>query len=191
MQPLELAAQLGAVLDEVDVPWVLGGSLASSLIGEPRSTMDVDLAVRLDRFRLARFLARLGDGYYVPVGSAGAAVDHHESFNLIHLASGVKVDMYVLGDGLLDRRQIERRTQRSIEVGGVAVVLWVGAAEDQVLRKLCWYRLGGEVSDRQWRDVVMMLRVQGDRLDLDDLTATADELGLADLLARAQAEAGS
>lgn len=99
-----------------------------------------------------------------------------------------KVDLFVLGDGLLDRRQMSRRQR--VQVGeGPSQALWVGSPEDQVLRKLAWYRLGGEVSERQWADVVAILRVQAHRLEDSDLEAAARELSLDELLRRAQSAA--
>ena len=106
----------------------------------------------------------------------------------MHLESVQKVDLFVLGDGVLDRRQLEGRV-RVVVTDDPPRELWIGSAEDQVLRKLSWYRSGGEVSDRQWRDVVGILAVQGSRLDAEQLRAVAEVLGLSDLLERALAEA--
>lgn len=179
--PLELAAQVAAVLDRLGIAYVVGGSFASSLVGEPRATADIDVALVLPGDGAARLVEAVRGEFYVSAEAAAEAVRRHSSFNLIHLDSVMKVDLFVLGDGLLDRRQIEGR--RRVAVGDVE--LWVGAPEDQVLRKLSWYRLGGEVSDRQWRDVVAILAVQRDRLDYPDLRSAARTVGLADLLERA------
>lgn len=183
--PVELAIEVAELLDELSIPYVLGGSVASSLVGEPRATMDVDLAVRLQREQVDALVAALGSAYYVSRDAAVDAVARASSFNLIHLDSMQKVDLFVLGDGLLDRRQIERR-ERVVVAEDPRRELWVGSAEDQVLRKLAWFRLGGEVSERQWRDVVAILAVQAGRLNYDDLRAAAATLGLSDLLARAE-----
>ncbi len=187
--PIALALELAALLDELGIPYVLGGSVASSLVGEPRATMDVDLAVELATPQAERLVAALGSGWYVSRDAALDAVRRHASFNLVHLETMQKVDLFVLGHGLLDRRQLagRRRVVVDVERGDE---LWVGSPEDQVLRKLWWYRLGGEVSERQWRDVVAMLTVQGERLDLDDLSGAARALDLAELLARARQDAG-
>jgi hypothetical protein len=181
MEPLVLAASVGATLETLDIKWVLGGSLASSLDGEPRATLDIDLAIRLRVEQVHSLVEAFEDKFYVNESMAEAAARHHSSFNLLHSESVYKVDLFVLGDGLLDRRQIDRR--RRVRVGAdPPIELWAGSAEDQILRKLTWFRSGGEISDRQWRDVVGLLRVQSERLDLADLTTTAQLLGLSELL---------
>jgi hypothetical protein len=114
-------------------------------------------------------------------------VIRHSSFNLIHFATGMKVDLFPLSDDPLDVRQLTRRQRVEVVPGAV---LWIGAADDQVLRKLRWFRLGGEISERQWRDVISILRVQGDRIQPERLRADAEPLGLGDLVSRALAEIG-
>lgn len=186
--PIALALQVATLLDELGIPYVLGGSVASSLVGEPRATMDVDLAVELGSTQAEQLVAALGAGWYVSRDAVLDAVRRRSSANLIHLRTMQKVDLFVLGDGLLDQRQLARR--RRVVVGaGQGETLWVGSPEDQILRKLWWYRLGGERSERQWRDVVAMLTVQGGRLDEADLTSAATELALTDLLERARRDA--
>jgi len=184
--PLDITLRVVRVLDELGVPYVLGGSLASSLVGEPRATADVDLAIRIDAVRIHALVRALEDEFYVSEEAAQEAVRRRASFKLVHLESVQKVDFFVLGDDFLDRRQLERRERVRVRDD---VELWIGSVTDQVLRKLRWYRAGGETSDRQWRDVVGMLRVQRDRLDLAGLRAEADELGLGELYERALREA--
>jgi hypothetical protein len=116
----------------------------------------------------------------VPIDSARLAIEAPSSFNLIDTAHGLKVDLFVLGEGLLDRMQIERRIK--IAIPGFADALWVTSPEDQVLRKLDWYRSSGHQSERQWRDVVGILRVHGDAMDIGYLDETARELDLQSLL---------
>lgn len=88
----------------------------------------------------------------------------------------MKVDLFPLSDDPLDVRQLERRVLVEVAAG---VAVWVGAPDDQILRKLRWFRLGGEVSERQWRDVVSILVVQGARVDHKQLMLDAEQLGLA------------
>ncbi|MDA9981787.1 hypothetical protein N9H39_03430 [Gammaproteobacteria bacterium] len=186
--PLDITLRVVAVLDDLGIQYVLGGSLASSLLGEPRATADVDLAVRMAEEDIAPLVRAIESEFYVSEDAVLEAVRRHASFNIVHLESVQKVDLFVLGDGLLDRRQLEGRV-RVLVREDPPYELWIGSAEDQILRKLSWYRAGGEVSDRQWRDVVGILSVQRGRLDLETLQAVASDLDLAGLLARALAEA--
>jgi hypothetical protein len=183
--PLDHVVRIGRLLDSLGVPWVLGGSLASSIVGEPRSTMDIDVAVALDPAVVGDLIAAVAEEYYVSEDMVRDAVARHSSFNLIHFATGMKVDVFPLSDDPLDVRQLERRERVDVAPG---VAIWVGAPDDQVLRKLCWFRLGGEVSERQWRDVVSILLVQGSRVDHQQLLADSGPLGVADLVERALAD---
>jgi hypothetical protein len=169
---------MAEILDDLRIPYALGGSMASSLLGEPRSTVDVDMAVRLDRAAGEALLERVGAAFYVPLDSAREAIQGHSSFNLVDTASALKVDLFVVGDGLLDRMQIERRVL--VPIPGAPHGIWVTAAEDQVLRKLDWFRRGCSMSDRQWRDVVGILRIHRESMDLDYLRASAIAVGLTD-----------
>ena len=181
--PLDLVRQLATILDDLAIPYALGGSMASSLIGEPRSTVDVDIAIKLSSGSEYGLLERVTPEFYVSVDAAQIAIQSSSSFNLIDTAHGLKVDLFVLGDSLLDRMQIERRV--NIAVPHTPNGIWVTAPEDQILRKLDWYWKADGVSDRQWRDVVGILRVNLTSLDQDYLQHTATAVGLADLLTAA------
>ena len=107
--PLALVLRMAEVLDELGLRYALGGSMASSLLGEPRSTVDVDLAVQLDPASGEALFDRVDDAFYVPLDAARTAIRRQSSFTLVDTANALKVDIFVLGDGLLDRMQIERR----------------------------------------------------------------------------------
>lgn len=188
ISPLELAAQVGALLEQIDVPWVIGGSVAGSLIGEPRSTLDIDMAIRLTMSQTEPLVRAVEEEFYVSLDMVRSAVERSSSFNLLHFESAMKVDLFVLGGGELDTRQMDRRQQ--IQAGeDVPVTVWTTAPDDLVLRKLTWFRAGGEISDRQWRDVVGILTTQGDRIDRTALQHVADAIGVGDLLSRALLDA--
>ena len=188
--PLELTLRVVRILDELGIAYVLGGSLASSLVGEPRATADIDLAILIDLDQASALVRALSRDFYISEEAVKDAVRRGTSFNAVHLESVTKVDLFVLGDDVLDRRQLERRV-RVLVTEDPPQQLWIGSAEDQILRKLAWYRAGGQVSDRQWRDVIGILAVQSGRLDLEELRTAAEELGLSDLVERAIAEAGT
>jgi hypothetical protein len=186
--PFELVRHMAGIFDELGVPYALGGSMASSLLGEPRSTVDVDMAVVMDVATGEALLERVGPEFYVPFDSARTAIRQRTSFNLVDTVNALKVDVFVLGDGLLDRMQIERRIL--VDVPGTPTGIWVTSAEDQVLRKLDWYRKGDRSSDRQWRDIVGILRVHGAVIDRAYLLESAQALDLVGDLEEALRQSG-
>jgi hypothetical protein len=187
--PIRVLLHVAALLERIGTPYFLGGSLASSLLGEPRSTVDIDLAIVLRSADVPALIAALGTEFYVDEGAAQDAVARRSSFNAIHQPTVLKVDFFVLGDAPFDRAQLTRR-RLSPELAASGRRVFVSSAEDLILRKLDWYRQGGGVSDRQWRDVLGVLKVQGERLDLEHLRRWAGPLDLSDLLEQALAEAG-
>ena len=185
--PLDLVRQLATILDDLAILYALGGSMASSLIGEPRSTVDVDIAIKLSSGSEHALLERVTPEFYVSVDAAQIAIQSNSSFNLIDTAHGLKVDLFVLGDSLLDRMQIDRRV--NIAVPHTPNGIWVTAPEDQILRKLDLYGKSDGGSDRQWLDVVGILRVNLTSLDQDYLRYTATAVDRSDLLTAALAAA--
>ena len=149
--------------------------------------MDADLVVDLDAARVASLVDRMRDGFHIDLDVAKEAVIRHSSFNAIHLATGFKVDFFAKGTGDFDDIELERSELTQITIDPPRSV-YVKSAEDIILRKLQWYRSGGEVSDRQWRDVLGVFVAVGRRLDWDYLRRWASKLGLADLLERAISE---
>jgi hypothetical protein len=190
MNPLDLVGEMGRFFDDIGVDWVLGGSMASSVTGQPRATMDIDMAVRMGLDDVRNLVNAVTPGYYASETMIREAVVKRSSFNLIRLDGVLRVDVFVLGDDPLDRRQMERRVLVEVPGADAPIRIWVGSPEDQVLRKLHWFHRGGEVSDRQWGDVLGLLKVQAATIDLADVVRTAAKLGLGDLAVRAIAEAG-
>ena len=177
------------ILERLSVPYHLGGSFASTIHGIPRQTADVDIVVDLapaPGIKLVRALAR---DFYIDQSAVDSAVSRRASFNAIHLATGFKVDFFVMGRQPYDSIELQRSVNEQI-VEDPPRWAAVKSAEDVVLRKLQWFSDGGGVSDRQWNDVLGVLKAQGNNVDLEYLNEWARRLGLADLLDRARAEAG-
>ncbi len=188
--PLGVVLRVVGVLERLGVPYALGGSLASSLHGLPRATLDADIAAALLPEHVGPLVADLtAEGeFYLDEQRARDAVARSSSVNAIHLGTGFKVDLFVVGEDRLGRRELERAER--IRVGeDPGEELRVATAEDIVLQKLAWFRLGNEVSERQWSDLVGVLKVKGPGLDLGYLEEEASHLGLVELLRRALAGA--
>jgi hypothetical protein len=175
-----IALQVTSALDVLGVVHTIGGSIASSMAGEPRSTIDVDVVADLKAEHVAGLVAALHEDFYLDETALQRAVAELSSANLIHHETSIKIDLFIAGGTPLDRLQLARRLR--VEVDGRT--LHVHPPEDILLQKLRWYRKGGEVSDRQWRDVLGIVRVQGTRLDRAYLTTHATTLGVSDLLER-------
>lgn len=175
-------------LEGLGVPYLIGGSFASALHGVMRATMDADLVVDLHHENVAPLAGALGEAFYADAGMMHEAIDRHGSCNLIHLETAFKVDLFVTRPRAFDRAQLARRQLQRLSQDP-EIEAYVATAEDTVLSKLEWYRLGGEVSDRQWRDLLGVLKVQGESLDVAYMRQMADGLSVADLLGRALEEA--
>lgn len=175
-------------LEALGVVYAIGGSFASALHGVMRATMDADLVAGLRPEQADPFVRALGEAFYAEPETIHDAIRQHGSFHLIHLDTLFKVDVFVARPREFDRAQLARR-QLHLLSEEPECRAYVASAEDIVLAKLEWYRLGGEVSERQWRDVLGVLKVQGDRLDLEYMRRMAAGLGVADLVSRALEEA--
>jgi hypothetical protein len=180
---------LVAAFDAASVRYFLGGSVASAVYGEARSTRDIDFVAAMLPQHVEPFLAALGNDFYADATAIGAAVAARRNFNVVHLDTMVKADIFVFKADAFGRSQFTRRTARQLNQD-VPTSIYVASAEDTVLAKLQWYRDGGGVSDRQWNDVLGVLKVQGATLDRAYLEEWARELGLTDLLRRALDDAG-
>ena len=182
-EPVAVTLLVIDVLDELGVPYAIGGSLASAWHGFSRTTIDSDIIAVLQLIHVQPFVQALKDEFYVDEGAMRDAISRRSSFNLIHLRTMFKVDIFVPKSRPFDRAQLANRRLRVVAEDPDRTAFVMGA-EDTVLAKLEWYRLGGETSERQWQDVVGIVKVQGYRLDWVYMRQQARGLEVDDLLER-------
>ena len=187
-EPIRVLVRVVELLDALAIPYAVGGSVASGFHGEPRMTQDIDILVDLPAQKVEPLTASMRPEFYVDLESAREAQRNRSSFNAIHLGYHHKVDFFVAADAVLDREQLDRRAPATI-APDVSRPVFVTSAENILLRKLDWFRIGDEVSDVQWRDVLALLKIQRGALDLDYVRRIARSTGLDSLLARALSQA--
>ena len=186
---IEVLLRVAGVLEEMRIPYLVVGSVASSLQGFSRATADVDIVADLSPEHVALLFDALKDEYYVDDQAMRRAISLRRMFNLIHFDTLIKVDIYIPKDDEFGRQQFQR-VRRETLLPGDAGAAYISAPEDTILAKLQWHRRGGEVSERQLTDVLGVLKVQRERLDLAYLREWAERLGVLDLLEGLLAEAG-
>ncbi|MEZ4866376.1 MAG: hypothetical protein R3C14_33975 [Caldilineaceae bacterium] len=158
--------------------------MASALHGFSRTTLDSDLVADILPKHVPLLVQHLRDRYYISAPAIYDALEHRSSFNLIHLATMFKIDIFLPKARKFDRDQMANR-RKYVVATDPEQSAYVASPEDTILAKLEWYRLGDEVSERQWRDILGVIQIQGDALDLAYLRQGGADLGVADLLARA------
>lgn len=179
-------ADVAAGLERTGVPYFVGGSVASVVYGDVRTTYDVDIVVELEPAQVAPLVAELSPAFLVDEAFLRDTIRHRSSCNLIHRATGFKVDLFLRRERPFSRSEMQRGRTLDVLPG---VKLRIASAEDCVLSKLEWFDKADRMSDRQWRDVLGILKGQQGALDLAYLRHWAEELALADLLERALDEA--
>ena len=185
---LHAAGEVAALFEALEIPYMIGGSVASTLWGEPRLTLDVDFVAAMRHADVQPVVAALAEGWYVDETSIREAVARRASFNLIRLERMVKVDVFVPPDEGLHQSKWDRVRRTVIDPETTRTVS-VTSPEDILLQKLDWYRDGGCVSENQWRDVTALLRIQAGALDVDYLDIWAERMDLVELLERARSAA--
>jgi len=180
-EAIEITSLVVTVLEELQIRYLIGGSLASAIYGEPRATRDADILADIRTEHIEPLCEMLEPQFYIAKEAIESALKHRSSFNVIHLQSVFKVDIFVPKNRQFEEQEFERRTVH-ILAHNPEKRAYVASAEDIILAKLEWYRLGNEVSEQQWRDLTGIFKATQARLDLEYLSQTASQLGVLDLL---------
>lgn len=176
--------------EKLGIAYCIGGSVASSAYGIPRSTMDVDMVSDLKAAHVRPLVGMLEPSYYIDENMILDAIKRRSSFNIIHLETMLKIDIFLAKSTPYDIETFKRRRKDTLDEEQNATEFYLVSPEDIILNKLAWFRLGGGVSERQWNDVLGVLKVQKNSLDIDYLKHWAPELGVENLLEKALQDSG-
>lgn len=166
-----------ATLDSLDILYFVGGSVASSLFGTVRFTQDADICVEPFNEKVDDFIAQLGDKYYISSDALRHALHNRTSFNVIHIQTVFKIDVFVQANNLFEKQMMSRKIKRKLSVSGSKYFSFA-TPEDVILLKLRWYKQGGCTSERQQTDISGIIKTQAENLDYEYITSWADKLGL-------------
>lgn len=186
-EPVEVTLKVTSVFEKLSVPYLIGGSLASTLYGMVRTTQDSDIVAEMQIEHLQQFVSALQDEFYLDDEMIAESIQRNSSFNIIHRETMFKVDVFIPRPRPFLQSQLARAQVQTFNFE-TKISAKFASPEDTILSKLEWYRMGGEVSDRQWRDILGVLKTRQGELDLDYLRKWAGELKVTDLLERALKE---
>lgn len=185
---IEALQPVAEAFSRLGIPYCIGGSVASSFHSEPRRTNDIDLVAAVEAQHVPELVEQLQDSYYIDGPMIKDAIRRQASFNVIHFATSLKIDIFIVKDTPFMRQQMQRAQPAILPPGNQ--LFMIASREDTILAKLDWYRKGGETSQRQWDDILKLLRHHPETLDLVYLHRTAPLAGVADLLECALGEVG-
>jgi hypothetical protein len=173
------------LFEKIGIQYFIGGSIASSMLGLSRTTMDVDIISTVTSNKVDELYTELKDKYYIDKEMIYDAIKNHSSFNIIHIESMFKIDVFILKERDYDKQSFLRKKIDSIKEGEKYLNIYISSPEDIILNKLEWFRTGGEISERQWNDIKGVIKVQDKNLDLNYLEKWSKELKVNDLLEKA------
>ncbi len=185
--PLKLLLLVAEKLSQLNIKYYVGGSVASSVYGFPRLTQDIDLIAKLHLFHIDKLVEAFQDEFYIDADMIREAIENQRSFNIVHYRSMMKIDIFILKKTDFASVEMERRRKEIIEEPDKTTI-YFSSPEDLILEKLMWFKSGGEISDRQWQDVLGVLKVQANNIDFDYLNSWASKLGINELLKKATNE---
>jgi len=178
------------LFEKLDIPYFLTGSTASSTYGLARTTMDIDIVTDLSPYQVVDLVKSLSSNYYLNENMIFNAIQRRSSFNLIHLETSLKVDIFISKERDYDREVFDRRKKEKLDEADSEKVFYLASPEDIILNKLEWFKKGGYASEKQWGDIIGVMKVQRESIDIDYLKKWAVNLDVFDLLQKAFLEAG-
>jgi len=190
MQKNEITIALEPVINafnDLGLSYYIGGSIASSAYGIARSTLDVDLILELDTSLIQPLVNKLKGEYYIDPEMINDAIKKKTSFNIIHLKSMLKIDVFILKDELYSKKAFDRKVKDKLDDDAESIYIYLCSPEDIILHKLEWFKSGGEVSERQWLDLGV-IKIQFEKLDKDYLKMWAKQIGVFSLLEKSFSE---
>lgn len=182
-EPVEVTLKVTNVFEKLGIPYLIGGSLASTLHGMVRTTQDSDIVAEMHLEHLQPFVRALQDDFYIDEEMIAESIQRNSSFNIIHRETMFKVDVFIPRPRPYLQAQLARAQRQTFSLD-TEISAKFASPEDTILSKLEWYRMGGEVSDRQWRDILGVIKTRAGELDLDYMHNWAAELNVSDLLER-------
>jgi hypothetical protein len=180
-EPIQVLLQVAQILEDLEVPYLTGGSLASSIYGIPRATQDIDLVIALSHAKVNDFVKAMQPDFYIDSNAVLQAVHRRTSFNAIHFKTVQKIDFFIQGQSDHAGEEMKRRLKIAVDEASEHQI-FIASPEDIILQKLLWYKMGLRISERQWNDVLGVMKIQGNRLDREYLALWAEKLAVADLL---------
>jgi len=186
---IEITLKVIKVFENFGIEYFIGGSLASSAFGIARATLDVDIIADIKPEHTSPISKLLREEFYVDEQMIRDAIKQESSFNLIHFATMFKVDVFVLRENPFERQALARRVKKPVSEDATKQ-LFFATPEDIILSKIIWFKKGGGVSDRQWSDILGVMKVQGQKLDRNYLEHWAIDIEVDGLLHKAFDEAG-
>ena len=187
--PILITGLVAEIFDKLNIPYMVGGSLASSVHGIPRATQDIDIVADIKPVQVDSLVKAFEGEFYIDADMVQDAIKYSSSFNIIYLETMFKVDIFVLKNDFASQNEMNRRQPyQAAEYSQIA--FFVSSAEDIIIQKLNWFQLGGGISERQWNDILGVFQVQKETLDYSYLQKGAKIKGVGELLEQAIEEAG-
>ncbi len=171
-EPIEVTLKVTDVFEKLGIPYLIAGSLASTLYGLVRTTQDSDIVVEMRLEHLKAFVSDLQDEFYIDEEMIAESIQRNSSFNIIHRETMFKVDVFIPRPRPFLQAQLERAQRQTFSLE-TEMSAKFASPEDTILSKLEWYRMGGEVSDRQWRDIIGVLKTRAAELRVSDMLERA------------------